>query len=293
MADIITIRGLRSHSKASETYADVLFDYGDGIVLDIAVPVVYRRTGLDLRTDEEIAAHLEAIYEQMHPDKWEAWRNDQKASWEGDRGGVTKAFFEILASDVRWFESKDFPDNDNPKARIKAIKDRGYTIATRNRGRLYDHILLPIPVGLGFQYEYWSGKLRTRIIRTLGSYDAFEGKRGDPKHLLPDHKFPEIRWSRDTARESLEDISQDEVHRDFQLVSNQRNQQKREACRSCFQTGKRSYPMGIHFYYEGGSDWPNAVPTTGKAAEAGCVGCGWYDLEAWRQALIAKATGGS
>jgi hypothetical protein len=27
------------------------------------------------------------------------------------------------------------------------------------------------------------------------------------------------------------------------------------------------------------------VPKQGKAAEAGCQGCGWYDLQAWRDSL--------
>jgi hypothetical protein len=109
---------------------------------------------------------------------------------------------------------------------------------------------------------------------------------------LPDHKFPEIRWDRDTARVSLEGLSEREILSDFQPLNNQRNQQKREACRACRRTGIRPYPMGIKFYYAGDEHWPENVPSTGKAAEQGCYGCGWYDLEAWRQALIARATGG-
>lgn len=37
--------------------------------------------------------------------------------------------------------------------------------------------------------------------------------------------------------------------------------------------------------YAGGETWPDDVPRTGKSAETGCVGCFWYDMSAWRDAL--------
>ena len=80
----------------------------------------------------------------------------------------------------------------------------------------------------------------------------------------------------------------EEMKRDFQLLTNQRNQQKREVCRSCYQTGTRGIVYGIPFYYHGDKNWDASYPTKGKKAEKGCVGCGWYDLERWRKDLIQK-----
>jgi hypothetical protein len=123
-------------------------------------------------------------------------------------------------------------------------------------------------------------------MRVLDNYDAYEGKNG--AHLLPDHKFPEIRWDQDSRRPDLTIMDDTMLRHDFQLLTNQRNQQKREVCRTCYQTNRRGFPFGIKFFYEGSETWPCDVPRTGRAAEKGCVGCGWYDLEAWRQALIAR-----
>ena len=78
-----------------------------------------------------------------------------------------------------------------------------------------------------------------------------------------------------------------EIRKKFQLLSNQRNQQKREVCRSCFQTGKRGIIYGIPYFYEGTEYWDDNIPKTGKNAERGCVGCAWYDISKWRSSLIA------
>ncbi|WP_368012024.1 hypothetical protein [Laspinema palackyanum] len=53
----------------------------------------------------------------------------------------------------------------------------------------------------------------------------------------------------------------------------------------CIKTNKRGTPLGIKFYYEGDENWPAGVPVRGKDAEIGCVGCGWYDFETWRDRL--------
>lgn len=288
MARQIRLGETRHHSKAAETYVDAVFTYDDGSTLELSVPVVYRRTGVELTEPEAIAAWVDTVYDHLHPSRRAAWREAQDAYWKDSKAAVTRPFFEVLARDLRWVRSEELPPNKNPARRLQDIKEAGYTIATRNRGRDYDYMLLPIPRGAETGYEYWSGALRARIMALLANYDAYEGRPGNPKHLLPDHKFPEIRWNRDTARTSLEALTPDEIRRDFQLVTNQRNQQKREACRACRLTGVRPWPMGVRFYYRGDSRWPAGVPETGKAAEAGCVGCGWYDLEAWRQALIDK-----
>ena len=85
-------------------------------------------------------------------------------------------------------------------------------------------------------------------------------------------------------------MTEKEIKKKFQLLSNQRNQQKREVCRKCFQTGKRGYPFGIKFFYKGNEKWSKRISKIGKDAEKGCVGCGWYDLEEWRKKLNSKVS---
>lgn len=37
-----------------------------------------------------------------------------------------------------------------------------------------------------------------------------------------------------------------------------------------------------------GPEWDPNIPTKGKEAEAGCIGCPWYDIERWRKEVIKK-----
>ena len=141
----------------------------------------------------------------------------------------------------------------------------------------------------GNGYETWSPNLRKRIIKVLGSIDVYENRFN--AHCLPDHKFSEIRWDENTKEENPDNMTDTEIRQKFQLLTNQRNQQKREVCRSCYQTGKRGIIFGIPFYYEGTEDWDDSIPTRGREAEAGCIGCAWYDIAEWRRQIIKKITG--
>ena len=81
-------------------------------------------------------------------------------------------------------------------------------------------------------------------------------------------------------------MTDDEIRAKFQLLTNQRNQQKREVCRNCFQTGKRGTIYGISYFYEGDEDWDKSIPVKGKEAEKGCVGCPWYDIQKWKDNIV-------
>ena len=39
---------------------------------------------------------------------------------------------------------------------------------------------------------------------------------------------------------------------------------------------------------EGDENWDKTIPTKGKAAEKGCHGCPWYDIEEWRKQLLSR-----
>lgn len=285
----------RQHSKASEKYVDVSFSY-PGIKYFTSIPIEYRRTGTEIK-DTEVNDYLALVYKEVNPKNWTDWRQEQVKFWLlKPNAGITKSFFDVLSSKFDWCcVTCSFPNNPNWARRIQDIKEFGYTLAThtsracpqckRNTTQL---IMVPLKRGGITGYETWSPVLRNRIISVLNEYDSFEAKKVKKESLLPDHKFPEIRWDQNTKRSSLEHLSNDEIIADFQLLNNQRNQQKREVCRNCFQTNSRGVAYGIPYFYQGSSIWDPSIPKTGKDAEEGCKGCAWYDLEKWRNALVTK-----
>lgn len=289
----LTIQGYYSNSKASERYAAVIFEYNDGEEWNGWIPTIYRRGGLELEDNEEVDAYLKSIAIYCHSSMKEKWLKEQDVFWSSkSRSTVTRPIFDKL-KELNWTCTHCAFHNPNIARRYQDLKDFGYTISTNlnnpcmvcDRNRSTHLLLVPIPRGGITGYETWSPELRKRIFRVLKNYDAYEDRQGKPEGLLPDHKFPEIRWDETTKRLSLDSLTEHEIRRDFQLMSNQRNQQKRESCRACYQNNLRGYPFGIKFYYKGEGQWPPSIPRQGKDAERGCVGCGWYDLQAWRNAL--------
>lgn len=298
----ITILGNKPivNSKASETYVSVIFKYEEK-TWEGYVPIEYRRTGtsIDFDDKESLFAHLNFVYDAMNPEGLSAWNEQQEEFWKTKpRAGTTKAFFDKLAEGGWQCGACDMPRNPNPQRRIQDLKEFGYTIATdlsrycqKCQRNTSQRILLPIPRGNldGNGYETWTPELRKRIISVLGGIDVYENTFSP--HCLPDHKFSEIRWDDETKEENSDDMTDDEIKQKFQLLTNQRNQQKREVCRTCFQTGKRGTIYGIPYYYEGGRDWDSSIPVKGKDAEKGCIGCPWYDIEEWRKHLLDKLKG--
>lgn len=269
------------------------FTYEDGEQWNGSIPIEYRRTGTDLEEEQEIEEYLRQAYDHCDHKNREQWLAEQAAFWATKpKAEVTKPFFDALTSFNWCCTSCDLPANPNQQRRIQDLKEMGYTIATdtnricsRCKKRKTQRILVPLPRGGISGYEIWSSQVRERIVSLLNSYDVYEDRTGNKENLLPDHKFPESRWDTETKRPTLEDLTDGQIKHDFQLLSNQRNQQKREVCRNCYHTGRRGCPFGIEFYYQGDENWPADVPKRGKAAEQGCVGCGWYDMKRWRETL--------
>lgn len=297
---VIVDKNEKFHAKASERYLHVHFIY-TGHSWEGWVPTEYRRTNLhvDVNNEDELADYLNQIYEQLNPQHYKEWRLAQEEFWrlEKPNASVTKGFFDPLAdAQGEWVCARcQLPHNTNPQRRIQDIKDFGYTLATdtnrfcKHCGKKTTHLLLlPIPRAdsSGNGYETWTPAMRKRIIRVLGAWDVYEA--ANSNHCLPDHKFPEIRWDDETKADNPDTMSNEEIASKFQLMTNQRNEQKREVCRNCFQTGKRGTIFGIDFFYAGTADWDRTIPPKGKEAEQGCIGCPWYDIALWRKKLIEK-----
>lgn len=285
------------NTKASEVYLHLIFDYADiNEVWDGWVPIQYRRTGINFdNNNSELFEYLNKVYLDMHPSNYEKWVDEQNDYWNATRSEATKEIFNIL-KDGKWHCRNCDIRNPNFARRIQDIKEKGYTISTHlqfhcpvcKNNKSTNLMLLPIPrveiAGNG--YETWSTKLRKRILSVLNHIDVYENTSN--QNCLPDHKFPEIRWDEYTKEENPENMTDKEICQKFQLLTNQRNQHKREVCRKCTQSGIRGSIFGINYYYYGTSTWDPQIPTKGKEAERGCVGCPWYDIQEWRVSLNKK-----
>lgn len=301
------------HSKADEVYIEVQFPFGE-THWNLWIPIYYRRTGLfldypgkDKLHDPENADTKNVLYDYLNKvytglpktsEELASWVQTQIAWWDENKSKakVTVDYFKgSVRNTGKWMCTHCLqPGNTNPQRRIQDIKDIGYTVATKtncicptcNRKRTF---IMMIPIardGVGNGYEQWSPVLREKIISVLGGIDAYSNKKN--ANVLPDHKFPEIRWDQKTKAKNPDTMTPEQVRAKFQLLTNQNNEAKREACRKCRQTGKRPYPYGIKFYYDrdgkGVETW-SAPVERGAEAESGCVGCCWYDFEAWRNGL--------
>ena len=244
-----------------------------------------RRAGLNIETEQELAQYLVSIKPFFRKNAMEEWKKQElKRGLIG--GSVTPLFFEVLLSFKEEFER--FPMNPNSARRIQDIKDAGYTLASvpRPNGlKGYNRILLPLPLHAEMGYETFTPQFKARVIRILKERNAFEARVTAKKALIPDHKFSEVRWDDETKAENSMEMTDAEIIQKFQLLDNQRNQQKREICRRCFQEGVRGTIYGIKYFYEGDEHWDPNIPKVGKAAEKGCKGCPWYDIELWRKML--------
>lgn len=287
----IDIIGFTHNTKASDYFVKVVFVFEDGFKWNAVIPYIYRRSNLKLSNEQDVANYLVSIKPYFTQKAMEQWKKQEWSKWLKFREAakkpedlVTIDFFRILLSFKE--EVDNFPDNPNPQRRLQDLKDQGYTISIYPIGnKKWGKMLLPIPLNAQMGYEVFTPQFKSRVIRLLHGINAYEAKKTARKSLIPDHKFSEIRWDEDTKGKNPMDMTDEEIVEKFQLLDNQRNQQKREVCRNCFQTGQRGRLFGINFYPVGNKEWDKEIPAVGKAAEKGCIGCPWYDIEAWRKAI--------
>lgn len=292
------------NSKASEYYIRTRFVQDNGFEYTTIVPYEYRRTGLELRTEKDIAEYLKSVKKYFTKEWMKSWIDKEKKDCLADiaakkqknadkkaRGKketeIVTPYFLLALLTLEETSGDKLPVNRNPQRRLQDLKDGGYTIPIVQYGReKTTSTLLPFPKHKEMGYEKgFTKQFKARVIRLLKGRNAFEARVTSAKSLIPDHKFSEVRWDDKTKAENSMDMSDAEVIQKFQLLDNQRNQQKREVCRKCFQEGKRGTIYGIKYFYEGNEDWDPNIPTKGKAAEKGCIGCPWYDIELWRRMI--------
>ena len=133
--------------------------------------------------------------------------------------------------------------------------------------------------------------LTLRAYQVLGGRDVVDDVSRSVNEVTLDHKLPMKRWDEHTSKQQTDyqNMSDEDIRERFQLLKKSNgnvshNLLKSRACEECFNTGKRGTPFGIRYFYLGDAHWTGNGPKDPR----GCLGCGWYDIAAWRTSLNGK-----
>lgn len=289
MADITILETVRNN-RASETYVKVKF-YDENAYW---IPLSGHRFDFDFssKNTEELLEYLESISEYFVPSRAAQWYSQLTKQYRNALSKRQLAFLKEMASvnGVCRHCSKEYKKSPNPQATVRELKDKGFYICTISKycekakcAKTYDYLTPIPPHALSTRTESIPEETKNQVKRIFACKNSYTGS--TDHSILPDHKFPEIRWGENPEITKNSGLSDEEARRKFQPLSNRFNLLKKEACKKCFSEGKRQFPYGIKFYYEGGEMWDAQYPKQGPQAEAGCIGCGWYDLLKWKEAL--------
>jgi hypothetical protein len=196
--------------------------------------------------------------------------------------------FELL-SDLKWYCAACEMPGSQPAAVIRDLRRMGYKITTSARKgstrprycpncrKETTHYKLEslYPTETPITRTALPEWLVQRVLRLYDYREAITGRKRRPKDLTVDHRVPNIRWS-GKEKEYTPDITDQELRRTFQLLTNEDNLWKSRMCEECRRTGKRQPFLGIYYFYRGTDDYEESL---------GCEGCGWYDPETWRKSL--------
>jgi hypothetical protein len=279
--------------KTNDVFKEVEFTYQTK-QWQGALPKFLEKQGLDL-TDEEFDELLEENYQLLEPANTQQWIVESDARWKNKETETYKVLAALYTGEWECRTCGIGRINDQPPARIKALKVMGYIICSRRKNcstcekkTMHDILLMLPPIESRFEHgnelrKAMSDILKKRIKKLFGNREVcFNIVRGDIE-LLIDHKFPSQRWNTPES-DNPNDMSDEQIRNKFQLLSNQSNMWKSRYCDTCVKTGRRGDFMGLNWYYEGNENWQGATPHD----ENGCKGCPWYDLELWKTKLAEK-----
>jgi len=203
-----------------------------------------------------------------------------------NEGTRLAAIFTIL-SDGEWHCAKHELPGTQPAKAIQIIRQHGFLIENSNQyckqckdKTVHRKLVSLKPVKASFVRLQIPSKLREQTLKHYKNIEAISLREMLPNQLEVDHRFPQVRWSKDEA--SCINISEEQLHNKFQLLTRQNNLWKSRYCEHCVKTGERGTFIGIDFFAEGGYKWDTKFS---KEDERGCYGCFWYNPDKWREAL--------
>lgn len=277
--------------KTSDVFKEVVFHY-DKEVWHGVLPKLLVKQGLDLG-EADFNDSLEGNYELLNPQNRKKWIEDSDAKWRKKDSETYKVLLALYSGKWECRVCGPVPKvNPQPAARLGALKKLGYIIGSKRRAcnvcnkKTMHDILIMLP-DIESRFEDgnelrapMSETLKARIKKVLDYKEVCFDVKRSPVELIIDHKFPSQRWN---VKESANpnDMSEQDIKKKFQLLTNQTNMWKSRHCDHCVKHNIRGDFMGINWYYAGNEKW------NGKDAndEKGCIGCPWYDLEEWKSRL--------
>lgn len=205
----------------------------------------------------------------------------------GERTKLAQVF--TILSDGKWHCGKHELPGTQPAKAIQIIRQNGFNVENRtilcpvcNDKTVHRRLLSTTPEAPSFVRLQIPPKLRQRVLDHYKKTEAITMREMIPNQLEVDHRFPQVRWSKDETYDP--DMSEEELHHKFQLLTREHNLWKSRYCEHCKTTGERGTFIGINFFAEGGPRWNPSIPDDD---ERGCLGCFWYDPDVWRNALNA------
>lgn len=282
--------------KTNDVFKEVEFKYQTK-QWQGALPKFLEKQGLDL-TDAEFDDQIEENYQLLEPANTQQWIVESDIRWKNKNSETYKVLAALYTGEWQCRTCGIGRINDQPPARIKALKVMGYIICSKRKicptcakKTMHDILIMLPPIESRFEHgnelrKPMSDFLKKRIKKLLGNREVcFNIVRSDIE-LLIDHKFPSQRWNVPET-DNPNDIDVEQIRNKFQLLSNQTNMWKSRYCDACVKTGKRGDFMGLNWFYAGNEYWQGTTPYD----ERGCIGCPWYDLELWKTRLAEKTKG--
>ena len=280
--------------KTNDVFVPVVFSYDNGIVWNGVIPKYLERQGIEF-SDEELSDEIPEFYAALNPNNRAEWIKQSDSKWASKESQTYKVLKALYSGEWECRVHGPVPDvNPQPAARLKSLKIEGYIIGSQRKycetcdQRKMHDILVMLP---DFETRFTHGNdlrkpmsenLKERIKTVLGKKEACFNIIRSSKELIIDHKFPSQRWSKPES-DNPDTMSIPDIKRKFQLLSNQTNMWKSRYCDRCVKEDLRGDFMGINWFYEGDDKWRAA-----KDDEKGCFGCPWYDMNEWKERLMAS-----
>lgn len=121
-------------------------------------------------------------------------------------------------------------------------------------------------------------KLKKRIRKIYNNKDEITGGSITSRAPEVDHRIPQIRWV-EKERDWDVGMSNEEIEKNFMILSRENNLLKSRACEKCVRTGKRQPLLGIKFFSKGNEEYKK---------DFGCEGCPWHNPKKWKEELNEK-----
>jgi len=279
--------------KTSDIFMEVEFEYETKKWIGL-LPKFLKFQGLDL-TEEDFYNSIDESYDILNPENQKKWISESDSEWKDKKSATYIVLKALYSGEWECRTCGVAKINDQPPARIKALKIKGYIIGSKrkqcvscSKKTMHDILIMLPKIESRFEdgnelRAPLSEKLKERMKRLLGKKEVCFNVKRSSVELLVDHKFPSQRW---ITKESSnpDDMLEADIRKKFQLLSNQTNMWKSRYCDTCVKTGKRGDFMGTKWFYAGNENWEGL----NENDENGCVGCPWYDLELWKEKLNEK-----